>query len=172
MRSYLEIAGRGSVLTGVTANASLESPEAAPFIAWRALFAAFPVEAIRGGPDLTDRAEFLASVHRWAVEPDGIQLDLDGPDSLDAGKSASFQVTARLPEGVRIAGWRWDPGDRRGTRAGAATVELVWPAPGLYTLRVEALTAGGHTYVTSRQVEVGGLLSIHLPLVQRAATLP
>lgn len=167
MRSYLEVDGGGSAVTGVTADATLESPERAAFIGWRALFAGFGVEAISGEAGSLDRASFLREVHDWAVESAAVALRLSGPDEVSAGKSATFTAEAKLPSGVEIAGWRWDRGDGSGYLVTQQPVlSLRYQRGGEIMARVELTTKAGHSYVAEHRLMVrGGPGVIHLPFL-------
>lgn len=167
MRSYLEVDGGGSAVTGVDADATLETPVRAAFIGWRALFAGFGVEAISGGAGTLDRAAFLREVHAWAVEPEAVELRLSGPDDLEAGKAATFTAEARLPSGVEVGGWRWDRGDGSGYLASQQPViSLRFQRGGEVMARVELTTKTGHSYVAEHRLVVrGGPGMVHLPFL-------
>lgn len=167
MRSYLEVDGGGSAVTGVNADATLEAPQRAAFIGWRALFAGFGVEAISGDAGSLDRAAFLRAVHTWAVESDAVELRLSGPDEVEAGKGLTLTAEARLPEGVTVTGWRWDRGDGSGYVASQQPVlSLRYTKGGDITARVELTTTAGHTYVAEHRLPVrGGPGTIHLPFL-------
>lgn len=167
MRSYLEVDGGGAAVTGVNADATLEAPQRAAFIGWRALFAGFGVEAISGEAGSMDRAAFLRAVHAWAVESDAVELRLSGPDEVEAGKGLTLTAEARLPEGVTVTGWRWDRGDGSGYVASQQPVlSLRYTKGGDITARVELTTTAGHTYVAEHRLTVrGGPGTIHLPFL-------
>ena len=168
VHSYLELPGHGSLMTGMTADATLEAPLTAPFIAWRALFAGFPIEAVASDAGRLSRAEFLGAVHRWAIEPDRIPITIIGPASATTGQAASFVAEAALPPDVTVTSWRWDRGDGAGfVHTQQPRLGTRWTRPGRVTVRAEATTRGGHTYVGSAEVLVSGPMLLHVPAVQR-----
>ena len=69
---------------------------------------------------------------------------------------------------VSVTGWRWDRGDGGGFIL-TEQPELVtrWNRPGRVTVRAEATTRGGHTYVGSADVLVSGPMLLHVPAVWR-----
>jgi len=157
MRSYLEVDGGGSAVTGVSADATLETPTRAPFIGWRALFAGFGVEAISGEAGTMDRAAFLRRVHAWAVESEAVALSLSGPEAIEAGKAATLTAEARLPAGVEIGGWRWDRGDGSGYQLSQQPVlSPRYQRSGTVVVRVELTTKAGHSYVAEHRLVVRG----------------
>lgn len=166
MRSYLEVDGGGSAMTGVTADATLEQPERAAFIAWRALFAGFAAEAISGAEGSESLAGFLEQVHAWAVEPSDLRLDLGDPRWVEVGKPITLIAEAQLPSEVQAAGWRWDRGDGGAyIDNGQATLSLRFNRPGHYRPRVELRTARGHTYVAETAIQVLGPRVTYLPFL-------
>lgn len=166
MRSYLELDGGGSAMTGVNADASLEQPERAPFIAWRALFAGFAAEAISGAEGSEDLAGFLRQVHAWAVEDPAVRLSLGDPLKVEVGESLTLRAEAQLPAAVQVAGWRWDRGDGRASvDNGQASLELRYGRAGRYQPRVELRTRAGHTYVAETEVLVEGARQAYLPFL-------
>ncbi len=170
VRSYLEVDGKGSAMTGVNADATLEVPDRAGYIAWRALFAGFSAEAIEAGEGREDLASFLRQVHAWAVEPDTVRVEMGDPITVQAGEPVTVTARATLPEGVVAAGWRWDRGD--GTPFvdnGRPDLGLRYGRGGLYRPRVELRTATGHTYVAEGVVQVTGARRAYLPFLFRQA---
>jgi subtilisin family serine protease len=166
MRTYLEVSGRGSAMTGVDADATLEHPVRADFIPWRALFAGFAVEAVADAGTGPGRAAFLAQVHAWAVEPDDVTVTVSGPDTGMPGAALTFSATTVSPSDVQAHGWRWDAGDGRPfARADEGRAILTFAAPGTYVVRAEVTTRDGHTYVAEKRVRVGGLF---VPLTMRS----
>ena len=174
VQSFLEIDGGGSVLTGVTADATLEQPTRAPGIPWRAMFAGFSVEAVATGDDTLTRAELLGDIVGWADEPDdGHVLVTTTP--VD-GRPEALSVTANMPfdgtdwmAGIRR--WRWDAGDGRPfVTTTAPGTTLAYARPGRYTVRAEAMTANGHTFVGETvAVVTGGRTTVYLPVARRLA---
>jgi hypothetical protein len=160
MRTYLEAVPGSAAMTGVTADATLEVPTRAVGVPWRALFAGFPVEAVLPLPNHHDRAQLLRAVFDWSMEPEDVTVTVTGPVRVRMGRAGTFTATASSPSGVRVVGWRWDPGDGRPfvTTAGPA-LTLTYGQPGVRTVRAEALTAHGHTWVAEHlvRVESGGL---------------
>jgi hypothetical protein len=169
MRPLLRAEVGAAAMTMVTADATLEVPERADFIPWRAAFAGFAFEAIASDPGNLDRADVLSRLHAWAVEPADGRLSLDGREVLDADAPETFAATWSSDQGVRAVAWRWDTGDGR-TFVSTVRPEttLTWDGPGIYTVRVEATTSAGHTYVAAKRVRVGGL---YLPAVARTPRL-
>jgi hypothetical protein len=164
MRSYLELGGL-SAMTGVTPDATLENPVHSLDIPWRALFAGFGLEAVQPAAGRMSRAQMLGRIFEWAVEPDDFRLTLDGPDSGHTGAGIDFVATATSASGVRAVGWRWDAGDERGYFGTAGPQAAIgYHRPGTYTVRVEALTEAGHTYVAQHVVTVTGQYTIFLPV--------
>lgn len=172
MRSYFRTAAGESAMTGVTADATLEQPVRADFIPWRALFAGFAVEAIEPGPGRLNRAELLARVHTWAVEPADLSLTIEGPAEIERGEDLELRVQARSGSGVEVESWRWDPGDGRPFFASPVPeVSIPYPRKGSYRVRVEALTRGGHTYVAEHALRVLGPETVYLPQTLRGGAL-
>jgi hypothetical protein len=173
MRSYFEIDAGGSAMTGVTPDATLEVPGRADFIPWRALFAGFGLEAIQPGAGLATRAEMLARFHEWSVEPDDYALTLGGPDAGETGKAMAFTASGSSASGVQAVAWRWDAGDGRAfVETTRPELALTYTRRGRFTVRVEATTAGGHTWVAERTVTVGGDTLLFLPLLFEQHTVP
>lgn len=165
MRTYLE-AGGEAAMTGVTPDATLEQPARADFIPWRALFAGFAVEAITPAEGHLARADLLKRVHRWAIEPDDLVLDLSGPARIEGDEpTGDFSAGAASTSGTRVVAWRWDAGDGRPFFATAEpVVRLTYTRSGSFVVRVEATTAGGHTWVAEHAVVVAAPGRIYLPL--------
>lgn len=164
MRSYIEIDGGGSAMTGVTPDATLEQPVRADFIGWQALFAGFGFEAITPAAGYASRPEMLKRIHTWVVEPADYALTLDGPDAGETGKPAAFSASGTSPAGVQAVAWRWDAGDGRGVITSTRPeIALTYTRRGTYTVRVEATTVGGHTWVAERTLVVGGKTMLFLP---------
>jgi hypothetical protein len=168
MRDYLRTERGAAVMTGVTADATLEQPRRSPDIPWRALFAGFGLEAVAPEPGHHSRAEVLAAVHRWAMEPEDVLLALEGPDSVPAGGEASFLAELSSPSGTRATAWRWDLGDGRPfVSTGEPRLTASFLDGGRRMLRVEATTQNGHTWVAEKSVRVAGD-RLYLPWSERA----
>ncbi len=172
VRSFVDVDGGGSTLTGVSADASLEAPARAPGIPWRAMFAGFAVEAVATGDGTLDRAAVVRRVFEWATEPEDGAVTVaaepvDGaPEALEV--RASFTLDGRPQPGGR---WRWDAGDGRGyvsTTEPATT--LRYRRAGRYTVRAEVTTAAAHTFVGAVDVVVaGGRTTLYLPALRVTA---
>jgi hypothetical protein len=157
MRPYHESAPGAAVMTGVTPDATLEQPRRADDIPWRGMFAGFGLEAIAPLPDHADRTTVLRALFDWCVEPADLRLSIEGPDQLRAGREASFVADASSPAGVKVVGWRWDLGDGRPfVTTDSPLLRASFDRFGPLTLRVEALTEHGHTWVAEKAVRVGG----------------
>jgi len=172
MRSFVEIDGGGSAMTGVTPDATLEHAARADFIPWLALFAGFGLEAVAPEPGHHTRAELLGRIHQWATEPADVAVEIQAPERVETGKPAVFVAASGSSSGVRVVGWRWDAGDRRPfvtTPEPELRVTYAWR--GRYTVRVEALTEGGHTWVAEREVRVGGADRVFVPALARGVAL-
>ncbi len=164
MRAYLELPGQGAVMTGVSADATLEQAERAEHIPWGALFAGFAIESVAPQPGHTSRAELLAAAHAWATEPDGTRIEINGPATLRTGEPANFRAEPSLADGVRIVRWRWDRGDGRAfASTDAGSLSDSWMQAGRYTLRAEGISATGHSYVGSLSIEVTGPNRLFIP---------
>jgi subtilisin family serine protease len=169
MRSYIEIDGGGSAMTGVTPDATLEQPTRADFIGWQALFAGFGFEAISPTAGYASRAEMLKRIHSWVVEPADYALTLDGPAAGETGKPAAFTASGSSATDVQAVAWRWDAGDGRGyITSTRPELALTYTRRGTYTVRVEATTAGGHTWVAERTLVVGGKMMVFLPALLKS----
>lgn len=169
MRTYLA-AGGDAAMTGVTPDATLEQPTRADFIPWRALFAGFAIEAVTPGEGHLTRADLLKRVHQWAIEPDDLVLSVTGPAALDTGAEAVFSASATSTSGGRAVAWRWDAGDGRSfVTTAEPTIAFTYARAGAFTVRAEATTAGGHTWVASHAVTVAGPGRIFVPITVRAA---
>ena len=170
-KSYLETSEGASVLTGVTRDATLETPSISPDITWRAMHASFPVEAVAGSRDgHLSRAELLQQVYLWATEPEDVELTLAGPPVAATGAPARFSVTADLPDGFSGARrYRWDAGaDGGGIRTtDVPEVDVRYRTPGAHTMRVEMESWAGRTFVATTTVEVEGAIEVYLPAVKR-----
>lgn len=174
VRSFVEIDGGGSAMTGVSADATLEQPTRAPGIPWRAMFAGFSIEAVATGDDTLSRAELLGDIVGWANEPDDGRV-LVATTPVD-GRPEALSVTATMPfDGTdwmaQIRRWRWDAGDGRPfVTTTAPGTTLAYTRPGRYTVRAEATTANGHTFVGEVvAVVTGGRTTVYLPVARRLA---
>ena len=158
-----------AAMTAVSADARLEWPRRAPFIPWRAAFAGFPFEALAAsGAEGMSRAELLAALHRWAVEPE-VEVRLTGPAAVDPGQTARLAATMTGPAGVTAARWRWDTGSGEPhTVTDTPELGVTFQRPATRVVRVEATTHGGHTYVAQWVVRVGG---VYLPAAARGAPI-
>jgi subtilisin family serine protease len=167
MHSFLEVDGQGSLMTGVTEDATLETPMRADFIPWRAIFAGFGFEAVVAESGHHDRAAMLSKIHAWAMESSELSIQVTGPSSIETGQRATFIAEASAAPGVEVIGWRWDRGDGRGyVRSSDAVLASSYLRPGSITVRAEAMTAMGHTYVGESIVEVTGPARIYLPVLR------
>ncbi len=171
VRSFIEIDGGGSAMTGVSADASLEQPTRAPGIPWRAMFAGFSIEALATGDDTLSRAELLGDIVGWANERDDGQVVVS-TTAVD-GRPEAIDVSATMPpvDGTpwTIVRWRWDAGDGRPfVTTTAPGTTLAYTRPGRYTVRAEATTANGHTFVGEVvAVVTGGRTTVYLPVARR-----
>lgn len=157
MRPYLEASPGAAAMTGVTPDATLEQPRRADDIPWRAMFAGFGLEAVAPLPDHADRATVLRALYDWCVEPADVRLTIEGPDQVRAGREVSFVADASSPSGVQVVGWRWDLGDGRPfVTTASSTLKASFDRFGPLTVRAEALTEHGHTWVAEKQLRVGG----------------
>ncbi len=167
IHGYLRTDAGEMVMTGVTADATLEQPSRSRDIPWRALFAGFALEAVAPQPGHHDRAQMLDAVFRWAMEPEDVLLALEGPATVPAGRAGTFVADFSAPSGTRATAWRWDVGDGRPfvtTAEPRLTVSFL--SGGSRTVRVEATTENGHTWVAEKAVRVAGD-RLYLPWGQR-----
>ena len=171
MHSYVEVEGRGSAMTGVTPDATLEHPLAGGAeIPWRALFAGFGVEAVRPGAGRLSRADLLAQAYGWAVESDDVAVTVTAPDRVNLRTTITLRAAASSPSGVPVVAWRWDLGDGRPyqTALGAeSAITVSYVRRGRYVVRAEATTRTGHTYVAEGLLRVGPIAQIELPMLMR-----
>jgi len=182
IRSFLETADGGSVMTGVTADATLENGGRTAGVPWRAMFAGFAIEAVppaatdpATGAARTRRADLIGLVYRWAVETADPGLAIAGPDEGGTRGPVAFEARSTATQDFSgAASWRWDAGDGRPvfTTTGS-TAPIQFTAAGDYTVRVELTSRLGHTYVASKDVtiEAGGPALVFLPALAREEVL-
>lgn len=160
IRSVMETDWGGSVVTGVTADPSLEQPVHGRErgVTWRALFAGFPVEAISGDRTHITRAEFLTEAFDWLTEPEPRGIRLAVPDGQAPGREIRLVAQADLPIGHSgVAGWRWDAGDGKGIQSTTRPeLRVTYPRAGKVQIRVELTSKVGHRHVETVELDVGG----------------